>query len=114
MTLHPAHNSFRFDSRPGRQAGMHYVRGIVLAVICLAIGALAGTVAAGSMAARSPHQDGACIALRMAAAYGYLDDRQQRVVMRALATATNPEAHLFPGGYPAMRQACGAVAGQGS
>jgi hypothetical protein len=50
----------------------------------------------------------------MAAAHGYLDDRQQRVVMRALATAMNPEAHLFPGGYAAMRQACGAHSGQGS
>jgi hypothetical protein len=90
------------------------MRVICLALACSGVGALAGSVAASSIAGRSPHQDGACIALRMAATYGYLDERQQRVVMRALATATNPDAHLFPGGYRAMRQACGLASGQGS
>jgi hypothetical protein len=55
-------------------------------------------------------QQGACAALHMAATHGYLDERQQRVVMHALATALNPQADLFPGGYRALREACGAAA----
>ena len=40
--------------------------------------------------------------LHMAAAYGYLDERQQRVVMRTLATAINPDVDFFPGGDRAL------------
>ncbi len=108
MTVRPAHPSSETQRRS------RYARAICLGLVCLGVGVLAGSVAAGSIAGRSPHQDGACMALRMAAAYGYLDERQQRVVMRALATATNTEAHLFPGGYRGIRQACGLVADQGS
>jgi hypothetical protein len=42
----------------------------------------------------------------MAAACGYLDERQQRVVMRTLATAINPDVDFFPDGYRALRDAC--------
>jgi hypothetical protein len=37
----------------------------------------------------------ACTALHMAAACGYLDERQQRVVMRTLATTINPNVDFF-------------------
>src|SRR5262245_36115342 len=102
------------------EANMHripmgwHVRAGCVAAACLVAGALAGSVAASSMSGGSAHHDGACLALRMAAAHGYLDERQQRVVMRTLATALNPEAHLFPGGYDAMRRACEAVATRSS
>lgn len=35
------------------------------------------------------------------------------MVVRALATATNPYLDLFPGGQRGMRQACKAIAGPG-
>ena len=78
----------------------------ILAVSCVAVGALGGWIIGGSMTSRAAHQKGACAALHMAAAYGYLDERQQRVVMRALATAINPDVDFFPGGYRALRDAC--------
>ena len=56
------------------------------------------------------HREGACIALDMAAALGYLDARQQRAVIRMLATAVNPDVDLFPGGQRAIVQACDAMA----
>ena len=79
-------------------------RGSVLAASCIALGALGGSIVGGSMA----HQKGACADLHMASAYRYLDERQQRVVMRSLATAINPHVDFFPGGYRAMREACSA------
>ena len=87
-------------------------RGFVLAASCIALGALGGSIIGGSMTSRAAHQKGACAALHMAAAYGYLDERQQRVVMRSVATALNPDVDSFPGGYRAMREACGAIGGR--
>ena len=84
-------------------------RGFVLAASCIALGALGGLIVGGSMTSRAAHQKGACAALHMAAAYGYLDERQQRVVMRSVATALNPDVDSFPGGYRAMREACDAI-----
>ena len=84
---------------------------IVLAAISFGAGAIAGSLAAPSTPVH-PAQQGACAALQMAAAHGYLDERQQRVVMRALTTALNPHADLFPGGYGALRQTCTASIGQ--
>jgi hypothetical protein len=68
-------------------------------------GLVAGRMAVGA----AGHQEGACIALRVAAALGYLDDRQRRMVMHTLATALNPDVDPFPGGHRAMRQACKAT-----
>jgi len=73
---------------------------------CLALGALAGAIAGMSLSGGVAQHKGACAALHMAAARGYLDERQQRVVMRTLTTAINPDVELFPGGYRAMREAC--------
>jgi hypothetical protein len=73
-------------------------------------GAVAGLAAGQSMATRSAHRTGACIALNMAAALGYLDAQQQRQVRHALVTAINPDADLFTGGRPSLREACGAGA----
>ena len=84
----------------------------MLAATCLALGALGGSIVGATAANRSAHQTGACTALHMAAAHGYLDERQQRVVMRALATAINPDVDLFPGGYRAMREACSVNGGR--
>ncbi len=90
--------------------GCQGVRGFLLATAFLALGLLAGLVAGRLTASTAAHREGACIALQMAAALGYLDDRQQRMLMRSLATAINPDVDLFPGGHRAMRQACDAIA----
>ena len=62
----------------------------------------AGMVAGRVTANAAGHREGACIALNMAAALGYLDARQQRAVIRMLATAVNPDVDLFPGGQRAI------------
>jgi hypothetical protein len=77
------------------------------AVALLLLGALAGLAAGQAMAQRSAHRAGACSALNMAAALGYLDTEQQRRVRHALATAVNPDADLFGGGRPTLQDPCG-------
>lgn len=81
------------------------VAALVLGVASFAAGAFAASRATQPSSVQ-PVQQGACAALHMAAAHGYLDERQQRVVMHALGTALNPQADLFPGGYRALRVAC--------
>jgi hypothetical protein len=76
----------------------------------LALGAVAGAAAGQRMAARTAHQAGACAALNMAAALGYLDGEQQRRVRNALVTAINPDADLFAGLRPNAPTACAADA----
>jgi hypothetical protein len=88
-------------------------RQMFLAVMFLALGALAGLIVGRMTADAAGHREGACVALRMAAALGYLDDKQQRLVMHTLATALNPDVDLFPGGRRAIEQACEATAGRG-
>jgi hypothetical protein len=108
------------DGRPARQrlakllwrivpAGK--ARETLLATTFLALGALAGLISGRMTANTDGHREGACIALRMAAALGYLDDRQQRLVMHNLTTALNPDVDLFPGGRRAIAQACEAARG---
>jgi hypothetical protein len=75
-------------------------------VTIVALGAFGGTLVGTLIASQSAHRRGACAALHMAAAHGFLDNRQQRVVMRALATAGNPDVEFFPGGFRAMQRAC--------
>jgi len=70
---------------------------ILLGAALVLAGAVAGLAAGQAMAARSARQAGACIALNMAAALGYLDAEQQRRVRNALATAINPDVDLFTG-----------------
>ncbi len=93
--------------------GREGARGFLLATAFLALSVLAGLVVGRSTASTAAHQEGACIALQMAAALGYLDDRQQRMLMLSLATAINPDMDLFPGGHRAMRQTCDAIAARG-
>jgi len=100
------------DTRFHGLRGRWRAHGLLLATAFLALGVLAGLAAGRLTANAAAHRDGACNALQMAAALGYLDDRQQRVVMRTLATAVNPDVDLFPGGHRATRQACDAVAGR--
>jgi 2-methylcitrate dehydratase PrpD len=77
-------------------------------VALVLLGAVAGLAAGQALAQRSAHRTGACSALNMAAALGYLDAEQQRRVRHALATAVNPDADLFSGGPPSLQEACGA------
>lgn len=62
-------------------------------------GTLAGAHLAWSgyqAASRTHHAVGACTALEMAAAYGYLDETAKKVVVRSLASVQNPNAPQFP------------------
>jgi hypothetical protein len=80
-------------------------RALAGAALVLA-GAVAGLAAGQAMAQRSAHRAGACSALNMAAALGYLDAGQQRQVRHALATALNPDVELFSGNRTRMPEAC--------
>jgi hypothetical protein len=72
---------------------------------------VAGLALGQTMATRSAHQAGACIALNMAAALGYLDAEQQRQVLHALVTAINPDVDLFSGSRPRLQETCKAGPG---
>ena len=85
-------------------------RALIGAALLLA-GGVAGLAAGQSMANRAAHRTGACIALNMAAALGYLDAEQQRRLRHALSTALNPDVDLFAGGRPSLKEACGAAGG---
>jgi hypothetical protein len=82
-------------------------RAFVGAALLLA-GGVAGLAAGHSMASRAAHRKGACIALNMAEALGYLDAEQQRRVRHVLSTALNPEVDLFSSGRPSLKEACSA------
>jgi 2-methylcitrate dehydratase PrpD len=69
-------------------------------------GGVAGLATGQSMANRAAHRTGACIALNMAAALGYLDAEQQRRLRHALTTAVNPHVDLFSGKRPSLEEAC--------
>src|SRR5262245_420421 len=81
-------------------------RPLVGAALVLA-GGVAGLAAGQSMANRAAHRTGACIAVNMAAALGYLDAQQQRRLRHALTTAVNPDVDLFSGRRPSLEEACG-------
>lgn len=100
------------DRKGGLQRGVSAFTPRVLAGVALVLaGAVAGLAAGQSMANRSAYRVGACIALNVAAALGYLDAEQQRRVRHALATAINPDADLFAGRSPRMRETCAAADG---
>ena len=84
---------------------------LVVGAALLLVGAAAGLAAGQTMVTRSAHQAGACSALNMAAALGYLDAEQQRQVRHALVTAVNPDVDLFSGSRPRLQETCNARAG---
>ena len=84
---------------------------LVLGGAALVLAGAVGLAVGHTMATRSAHQAGACAALNMAAALGYLDADQQRRVRHALATAVNPDVDLFSGRRPGLQEACNARAG---
>lgn len=92
---------------PLARLGQPLTARLVAAVALLLVGAAAGQ----RMATRAAHQTGACIALQMAGALGYLDAEQRRRVRNALVTAINPDADLFAGLRPSAPEACSAVGG---
>jgi hypothetical protein len=75
--------------------------------VLLLAGGAAGLAAGRSMANRAAYRAGACNALNMAAALGYLDDDQQRRLRHALSTALNPDAELFSAGRLHLQETCG-------
>jgi hypothetical protein len=98
------------DSKLQRRARMLAPRALVGAALVLA-GGVAGLAAGQSMANRAAYRTGACSALNMAAALGYLDAEQQRRLRRALSTALNPDVDLFSAGRSSLQETCGAGAG---
>jgi hypothetical protein len=99
----------RSDGQSGAWAGALASR-VLLGAALVLLGAVAGLAAGQTMATRSAHRTGACAALNMAAALGYLDTEQQRRVRYALATAVNPDVELFAGDTPSLRGTCSAAA----
>jgi hypothetical protein len=80
----------------------------LLGIALLLAGGVAGLAAGRSMANRAAHRAGACSALNMAAALGYLDADQQRRLRHALSTALNPDVDLFLAGRAHLQGPCGA------
>jgi hypothetical protein len=94
----------------GRWARILAPRALVGAALLLA-GGVAGLAAGQSMANRAAHRAGACSALNMAAALGYLDADQQRRLRHALSSALNPDVGLFSAGRSSLPERCGTGTG---
>jgi hypothetical protein len=60
----------------------------------------------------SAYARGACVAMDMASAYGFLDDAKRKIVTRALTLQNNPYTVQMPGGYRALTTACTEIATQ--
>jgi uncharacterized membrane protein len=82
---------------------------VLVGAALVLVGAVGGLAAGQAMATRSAHRTGACAALNMAAALGYLDAEQRRRVRHALGTAVNPDVDLFLGNRPSLRETCDAA-----
>jgi hypothetical protein len=100
------------DRGTGRRWATASAPSILLGAALALAGVVAGLAIGQAMATRSAHQAGACIAINMAAALGYLDAEQQRQVRYALVTAINPDVDLFSGGRPRLQEACNGVRGR--
>jgi hypothetical protein len=74
------------------------------------IGLVAGGLLVRPFVGAATHMDGACIAMDMAVAHGYLDVTQRKIVTRALTQDINPYVDRFPGGYRALTVACADIA----
>jgi hypothetical protein len=86
------------------------IRWGVVVVGLMAVSAAAGAVMATSTSSPRLYRDGACIAMDIATAYGFLDEPKRKIVTRAIADAANPYAGRFAGGYRALTEACESVA----
>ena len=53
--------------------------------------------------------EGACIAMDMAMAYGYLDEPKRKILTRPIVGDMNPYLDRFPGGHRALSAACKAI-----
>lgn len=56
----------------------------------------------------TPHA-GACVALELAMAHGFLDEAKKRIVMRTLTDPRNPYADRFGTSTAALNQTCALV-----
>ena len=54
--------------------------------------------------------EGACVAMDMATAYGFLDDTKRKMVTRALTQSNNPYVTRFPSHYSTLIAGCADVA----
>jgi hypothetical protein len=86
------------------------LRGGLLVALVFFAGFFVASLTIGRQLQDAGHRRGACIALHMAAAHGYLDGHQQRVVTHALASAINPHLDRFSGGHARLRQTCEEIA----
>src|SRR5262245_61710466 len=94
------------DARSGtRRLARKLAPRALIGVALLLAGGVAGMAAGRNLANRAAHRAGACNALNMAAALGYLDADQQRRVRHALSTALNTDADLFSAGRPHREEA---------
>jgi hypothetical protein len=73
-------------------------------------GLLAGIILARPTSGTASHAEGACIAMDMATAYGFLDETKRKIVTRALTQANNPYAGRFPDGYRELNATCSDLA----
>jgi hypothetical protein len=55
-------------------------------------------------------REGACIAMDVAMAYGFIDEPKRKVVTRAVSETSNPYAGRFTGGYRKLNDACADLA----
>ena len=99
-------------SRPSGASDIVSIRPSVLVLFTSAaatVGLVAGITLARPVGGHTSHAEGACIAMDLATAYGFLDETKRKVVTRALSQANNPYAGNFPAGYRALTATCARV-----
>jgi hypothetical protein len=86
-----------------------FVRAIWALTLVAGISAVA-VLGSHRYASRAHHRDGACIALDLAMAHGFIDEPRRKMVARAITAPTNPYAARFGSDYHALVASCIAVA----
>jgi hypothetical protein len=79
------------------------------ATAAASIGLVAGLLLARPGGGIATHSQGACIAMDVATAYGFLDETKRRIVTRALTQANNPYAARFPRRYRSLADICAEI-----
>ena len=76
----------------------------------MALSAVLASVATSIAVAPKLHREGACIAMDIAMAFGFVDEHKRKVVTRAITDGGNPYAGRFTGGYRKLNEACADIA----
>ena len=98
------------QSRRYVERAIALIRNSVAVASLMVLSALLGSLVTSSAMAPKLNREGACIAMDVAMAYGFVDEHKRKVVTRAITDTSNPYASRFTGGYRKLNEACSDIA----